>query len=301
MYSASIVIQDFITVDLENIMLMKRIILLSMLTIFMIGCNPHYFDPYFESVPMGEGEMLPQEGTMVTIPVEYIQVETKTTVPMEFRPFRYRILSDGEEYSYALSSGKNLRELNIVVPCNDSYLPREITVEVSYADGYDVEVKEWSKWQEIFSADQDCLAENEELVIPSVENAEIYVVIGGRSVFLEPADNGSSIPFILFMKSEELTIPVNVYSDFISTYETGSHNRIRTMVPLNHTDFIEKNALYMTDEGRLILTNKKFDPHAPMTLLGIVPESEKETYLSLFAGDEKQELVLTCIDTTIDD
>lgn len=258
----------------------------------LTSCDPiHHLDPYFEKVELKEN--IAQEGSVVWIPMEYRQVDTKFQPGMSYRPFRFRAMVDDVQYSYGICNHKHIdnQYLRVVVPANDSYQEREVAIEVSYSDGYDIDKGKWEDWIRIFDGRQDGLEEGAPLLEPLLEDMTIYITIGPVCIPVQ-AEEGSSVmslKWVLYHTS--LGFNINVYDDFITTGSSENNNILRNSVPVNHVTFCENGALYMHDEGRLFLTrNFSIDN---VTLIGRIAESDMDALRTVFAGPEEQMMSLS--------
>lgn len=259
--------------------------------ISLTSCHSIHLDPYFEKVELKEN--IAQEGSIVWIPMEYRQVDTKFQPGMSYRPFRYRAMVDDVQYSYGICNHKHIDNhyLRVVVPANDSYQERDVAIEVSYSDGYDIDKGKWEDWIRIFDGRQDGLEEGSPLLEPLLEDMTIYITIGPVCIPVQAVEGSSvkSLKWVLYHTS--LGFNISVYDDFITTGSSENNNILRNSVPVNHVTFCENGALYMHDDGRLFLTrNFSIDN---VTLIGRIADSDMDALRAVFAGPEDQMMSLS--------
>ena len=271
---------------------MKRLITLIALGFCLCGCNTFYFEPEFTRQEH-EG-MIPQEGDVIEVEYSYVQVETKFQPGTAYLTFRYRVLADGQQFSYAVVNGSGYPPLEIVIPANDSYSERTIRVEISAGSNYDRYPSEWGEWYEVFSGSQACLAEDEQLMTPALEAKGIRISKGELSFDLEDADNGSVMPLKTLLADGSLVLEANVYSDFISVNKNEYTELFSSRIPLNHGDGNRKYGLYLHDSGFLLLTNNSDNiNYQYSTLLGYIRDTDINLYRTMFTGSESQKVTLS--------
>lgn len=268
---------------------MKRFLFILAGVLSIAACKSYYFDPYFEKVELGEN--IPQAGSVIEIPVDYRQVDTKFQPGMAYRPFRYRVLADEVQFSYGICTQPIYDNLEVVVPANDSYHLRDIAVEVSYSGSYDADAEEWGEWIRIFHERQGCLEDGAELVEPKLMDKQFEVRIGDVSLTIVPADNGSVMPLKRLLLNGPVEFDANVYGDLITTGNSANNDILRNAVPRNHTSSNECGGLYMNDEGVLFLINDYHPRNS--TLIGKVATEDMSAFFSVLSGPENQKMTLS--------
>lgn len=232
-----------------------------------------------------DGE-LPQEGTVVEIPVKYVYVPTRSEPEVNFQPFRYRAFLDGEEYSYVeyLTSvsymvmgllDEETGAFHVVVPENDSYDERTVSIDVSIKSGYGRKAG-WGEWKTVFSETQASLKDGQPRRLEGVDGRGIKFVIDDIELSVDLVDNASVRCLKALLVDGELALDVSVANNNIGLSGREIHDYLKERIPLNQTPVhhISPGDIIMTDDCHLDICNetiKKVDQL--MTRIGKVSSS----------------------------
>ena len=227
---------------------------------------------------------VPQEGTVVEIPVSYVYVPTRSEPAVNFQPFRYRAFLDGEEYSYVESpSGvypigflaEETDAFHVVVPENDTYDERTVSIDVSIKSGYGRK-SGWGEWKTVFSGIQASLEDGQPRRLEGVDGRGIKFVIDDIELSVDLVDNASVRCLKALLVDGELALDVSVANNNIGLSGREIHDYLKERIPLNQTPVhhISPGDIIMTDDCHLDICNetiKKVDQL--MTRIGKVSSS----------------------------
>ena len=118
------------------------------------SCTPEYYE--CTVISPEKDEVLPQKGCALKVPFRHYPV-TRFQPGEARQAFRFQAKVNGEVYSYALTPGgisgdMDLQYFTVIVPWNDSYEQRNVSIEISYDSDYSG--KHWTEWEEIYSCNQ---------------------------------------------------------------------------------------------------------------------------------------------------
>lgn len=263
---------------------MKKIIisLAFTITLIMVSCTPLEYDCHIGEIK--HEDKIPQEGTVIDIPIYYTLAVTRFQPGEAYQLFRYRALIDGTVYAYAenpflessltqpiVESGL----IPVVVPVNDSYEERKITIDISLSTEYDKE--KWGEWQTVFTGTQAALSEEEPLLLPDIERRNIQMIFDGLTMSVDLADNASARYLKYILLNNDLKLDMSLADNLMSTTPCDGIDTIIEHVPLNHTSFtkIAKGDIYMDDLGYLTIENetRKRGIHGRQTYIGRISKS----------------------------
>ncbi len=165
-----------------------RKVLYVIAVLLMVGCtSPYRWEPTREELePLDcvEG-ILPQEGTLLKLRLDY-SFFTKFQAIEYTQQYRYRVLIDGEIYSYGVNT-ERIKSLSIPLMANDGYTRKTIVVEGSEALDY-ISSKEdkvnpsitWGEWHELYRGEQECLPAEQPQQYSSIKDSRLKFVIAGK-------------------------------------------------------------------------------------------------------------------------
>lgn len=235
--------------------------------LLMVGCtSPYRWEPTREELePLDcvEG-ILPQEGTLLKLRLDY-SFFTKFQAIEYTQQYRYRVLIDGEIYSYGVNT-ERIKSLSIPLMANDGYTRKTIVVEGSEALDY-ISSKEdkvnpsitWGEWHELYRGEQECLPAEQPQQYSSIKDSRLKFVIAGKNLTVEFAKNGTAEAFKRFLSKDEIKADVRINS-FIrldAAKEGELISKLRASIPDNHTNESKTGTLYYAD-GDLIIDLEEF-------------------------------------------
>ena len=232
-----------------------------------------------------DGE-LPQEGTVVEIPVKYVYVPTRSEPEVNFQPFRYRAFLDGEEYSYVEPPtsvsymvlgllDEETDAFHVVVPENDSYDERTVSIDVSIKSGYGRKAG-WGEWKTVFSETQASLKDGQPRRLEGVDGRGIKFVIDDIELSVDLVDNASVRCLKALLVDGELALDVSVANNNIGLSGREIHDYLKERIPLNQTPVhhISPGDIIMTDDCHLDICNETIkNVNQLMTRIGKVSSS----------------------------
>lgn len=215
---------------------MKRILQISLL-ISLLTCCGHPIEYQCQINHLEDTGNIPQDGTVIEVPVSYVLVQTKFQPARYHQPFRYRALMGGKEYSYAerLFSDSLYEEetsFNVVVPRNNSYEKRDIVIEVSLAKSF--KDQSWGDWETVYTATQDCVDKGQSLR-PATDGRVITFIFDGVEMEVEASDNESARCLKDLLLDGEITLEMSVATNGMSTVTCEGVNKLENALPLYHT------------------------------------------------------------------
>ena len=194
-----------------KIRVLNKFLLYSCISVALTSCIPTYYydlQPGEVYVDSNEEGLLPQQGTEITIDIKHIleKKTTKTTPGYSAKIFRYRVLLDGELYSYGIN-GTNEGAGDVIIPliANDSYTTKSVIVEGSSSTEYSTEGS-WKNWEVLFEGTQDCLKENDPLRYSGLENKRLRVDIDSTILFYDFIPGYSAEAFKRFLFDNDTII-----------------------------------------------------------------------------------------------
>lgn len=271
---------------------MKRILLFFLLTPFLTGCFGFTLEYDCVIQDVENTGNIPNEGSVIEVPMSYVFVQTKFQPGEYYQPFRYRALMAGKEYSYAetpTTVGRSEGEtaFNVVVPRNNSYYERDITIEVSLAKS--MKDQTWGDWRTVYSGTQDCVDKAQSLR-PSVEKRVITFVFDGIVMEVEPADNDSARCLKDLLLDGDIPLEMYVANNIISTAKCDGIEKMSKAVPLNHTSIkkITRGDIYFSDYGGFTIENESYrnGTYGGVTYLGRLTGKSLESLDKICCGGD---------------
>ena len=260
-----------------------RLLILA-LALVCLSCSPVYLDPAAEEIvpqELSEGGELPQTGTILHLNLNYSSA-TKFEPRFVAKMYRYRVLIDGELYSYGVYDNSGCDCIvDIPLMANDSHAPKTITAEGSASLDYSGEEK-WEEWHGLFEAAQACLPEGEPAQYDCQRGARIVVKIDGRMLYFDLEENGTAECLRRLLYTQELSARVQVNDDGI-VFDWQSEEDLlyllRASIPPNHCskgDALKEGQLYFHDYGFGISTRDSDFGSYFSTAGTVCPESRKD-------------------------
>ncbi len=185
--------------------------------------EPLYFPMTVDSV--AQISRIPQEGGPVRI-FYHFGPETRFEPATIFQNYRIRAMADGEFFS-SFQNTTWRDTIVVAVPMNDTYSERQIGVEISL---YDHTNEIWGEWSEIFSAVQDALPAHQPQRLKDIGKRDIIATFNGQSITIETVDTPSALAFKALLTLGDLSIPVWVANNLITTKRS---ERLYNHIPLN--------------------------------------------------------------------
>lgn len=242
---------------------MKRLLLpLFIIAIAFIGCNPDHYALAFGCVideVACEGA-LPQKGTILEIPVSYLEVQTKFQPAVYVQPFRYRALIDGVEYSYAENpdylyhnSTGEPEFLKIAVPENDSYSFRDVKVEVSLSAKYNKE--DWQEWREVYSGKQSPLDPGQPRRLEGMDTWTVQFIFDGTVMSVDLADTEPSRCLKALLLDGDVALETSLANNGIFLHGSDA---LASHIPLfkKHYTKFSQGDIYMSDMSAITIANE---------------------------------------------
>ena len=222
------------------------------ITLVMASCTPLEYDCHIGKIEYDD--KIPQEGTVIDIPVDYTLAATRFQPGQSYQLFRYRALLDGVEYSYAHAWVSS--STPVVVPVNDSHEERTVTIDVSLSTDYDKE--KWGEWQTVFTGTQAALDRGKPLLMPDIDSRKIQILFDGMVMCIDLADNASVRCLKYILLDHDLQLDMSIADNGIFTNGCKGTDAILEHVPLNHTSFtsIIRGNIYLNDFGSLTIYNE---------------------------------------------
>ncbi len=204
---------------------------------------------------------LPQKGAVVEIPVSYALVPTKFQPGEYWQPFLYRAMVDGVEYSHAIyprysRPGKS-DTLSVVVPENDSYGTRTVTIEVALHAG--LHEDGWQEWRNVYTATQDALAAGEPQRLSGIDSWRVVLLCDTFTLSVDLEDSPSARSLKALLMDGDVTIDMSVANNLIGASGMKSGEVLKNSVPLNEIEYTAFNRgdIFMSETGHLTIQNEK--------------------------------------------
>lgn len=239
---------------------MKRIMFISLLIPLLTGCFGFIMEFDCEIQDVENIGSIPQEGTAIEVPMSYVFVQTKLQPGEYYQPFRYRALMAGDEYTYAEAPATvkhyvGVNSFNVVVPRNNTYNERDITIEVSLAKSRKDQT--WEDWRAVYSGTQDGVEKGRALR-PSVDERVITFVFDGIVMEVEAADNESVRCLKDLLLDGDIPLEMYVANNIMSIAPCEGREKMSRAVPLNHTTVkqITRGDIFFEDYGGFSIENE---------------------------------------------
>ena len=255
---------------------------------------------YFECTVMSPetDEVLPQEGCALKVPFRHYPV-TRFQPGEAKQDFRFQAKVNGEVYSYALtpsgiSGDMDLQYFTVIVPWNDSYEERAVSIEISYDSDYSG--KHWTEWKEIYSCNQLGLSNGQTPVLEDLENRTVALKSNGKTFKMDVADNASGEALKVLLFEGDLSFEMYVADNCMSSMSGDATRLLGERIPLNHKEYktISVGELHMSDSGFFIIENenRKRGISGRDTMLGQIVKEDRDSFHN-FCMDESDGLILT--------
>lgn len=278
---------------------MKRVIhILAAIVVASVfhSCGTEYFECTVMSPETDE--VLPQEGCALKVPFRHYPV-TRFQPGEAKQDFRFQAKVNGEVYSYALTPGgisgdMDLQYFTAIVPWNDSYEQRNVSIEISYDSDYSG--KHWTEWEEIYSCNQLGLSKGQTPVLEDLENRTVALKSNGKTFKMDVADNASGQALKVLLLEGDLSFEMYVADNCMSSMSGDATRLLGERIPLNHKEYkaISIGELHMSDSGFFIIENenRKRGISGRDTILGQIVNEDRDSFHS-FCMDESDGLIVT--------
>ena len=278
---------------------MKRVIhILAAIVVASVfhSCGTEYFECTVMSPETDE--VLPQEGCALKVPFRHYPV-TRFEPGEAKQDFRFQAKVNGEVYSYALTPGgisgdMDLQYFTVIVPWNDSYEQRNVSIEISYDSDYSG--KHWTEWEEIYSCNQLGLSNGQTPVLEDLENRTVALKSNGKTFKMDVADNASGQALKVLLLEGDLSFEMYVADNCMSSMSGDATRLLGERIPLNHKEYkaISIGELHMSDSGFFTIENenRKRGISGRDTILGQIVKEDRDSFHS-FCMDESDGLIIT--------
>lgn len=278
---------------------MKRIFyILAIIAVASVfhSCGTEYFECNVMS-PESD-EVLPQEGCALKVPFQHYPV-TRFQPGEAKQDFRFQAKVNGEVYSYALTpesfdEGMDSQHFTVIVPWNDSYEKRTVSIEISYDSDYSG--KHWTEWEEIYSCNQLGLSNGQTPVLEDLENRTVALKSNGKTFKIDVADNASGEALKVLLLEGDLSFEMYVADNCMSSMSGDATRLLGERIPLNHKEYkvISVGALHMSDSGFFTIENenRKRGISGRDTILGQIVKEDRDSFHN-FCMDESDGLIVT--------
>ena len=255
---------------------------------------------YFECTVMSPetDEVLPQEGCALKVPFRHYPV-TRFQPGEVKQDFRFQAKVNGEVYSYALTpesfdEGMDSQHFTVIVPWNDSYENRTVSIEISYDSDYSG--KHWTEWEEIYSCNQLGLSNGQTPVLEDLENRTVALKSNGETFKIDVADNTSGEALKVLLLEGDLSFEMYVADNCMSSMSGDATRLLGERIPLNHKEYkvISVGELHMSDSGFFTIENenRKRGISGRDTILGQIVKEDRDSFHN-FCMDESDGLIVT--------
>ena len=260
------------------------------------SCGTEYFECNVMS-PESD-EVLPQEGCALKVPFQHYPV-TRFQPGEAKQDFRFQAKVNGEVYSYALTpesfdEGMDSQHFTVIVPWNDSYEKRTVSIEISYDSDYSG--KHWTEWEEIYSCNQLGLSNGQTPVIEDLENRTVALKSNGKTFKMDVADNASGQSLKVLLLEGDLSFEMYVADNCMSSMTGEATRLLSERIPLNHKEYkaISIGELHMSDSGFFTIENenRKRGISGRDTILGQIVKEDRDNFHN-FCMDESDGLIVT--------
>lgn len=278
---------------------MKRVIhILAAIVVASVfhSCGTEYFECTVMSPETDE--VLPQEGCALKVPFRHYPV-TRFQPGEAKQDFRFQAKVNGEVYSYALTPGgisgdMDLQYFTVIVPWNDSYEERAVSIEISYDSDYSG--KHWTEWEEIYSCNQLGLSNGQTPVLEDLENRTVALKSNGKTFKMDVADNASGEALKVLLLEGDLSFEMYVADNCMSSMSGDATRLLGERIPLNHKEYkaISIGELHMSDSGFFTIENedRKRGISGRNTMLGQIVKEDRDSFHN-FCMEESDGLIVT--------
>ena len=226
---------------------MKRVIhILAAIVVASVfhSCGTEYFECTVMSPETDE--VLPQEGCALKVPFRHYPV-TRFQPGEAKQDFRFQAKVNGEVYSYALTPDSVDEDMDwqyftAIVPWNDSYEQRNVSIEISYDSDYSG--KHWTEWEEIYSCNQLGLSNGQTPVLEELENRTVALKSNGKTFKMDVADNASGQALKVLLLEGDLSFEMYVADNCMSSMSGDATRLLGERIPLNHKEYKEYSYIH---------------------------------------------------------
>lgn len=260
------------------------------------SCGTEYFE--CTVISPETDEVLPQKGCAMKVPFRHYPV-TRFQPGQVYQDFRFQAKVNGEVYSYALTPDSVDEDMDwqyftAIVPWNDSYEQRTVSIEISYDSNYSG--KHWTEWEEIYSCNQLGLSNGQTPVLEDLKNRTVALKSKGKTFKMNVADNASGQALKLLLLEGDLSVEMYVADNCMSSMTGDATRLLSERIPLNHKEFkaISVGELHMYDYGFFCIENenRKRGISGRDTMLGQIVKEDRGSF-NRFCLDESDGLVIT--------
>ena len=275
----------------------RHILYLLIAAAFATGCWGwvEYFDVTADEIKVPEGisDVIPQEGTTLTIDLTYEYVpKTKFEPGEDWKQYRYRALIDGWEYCYGVVSGE-FETAVIPIMANDTHSPASIVIEGSKALDYEENPKHWEDWHELYRGTQECLPATETPKYEGLKDMRLKVTVDGKSFLFDIRNTGAGEAFKRQIAGRTVTLPVcrDTFL-FISDDTEGFQKQLREKVPPCYAKahYLHKAGdIHIDKYGLMEICLKDKETFGYDTVIGSVRPEDLKALKALYPGYHNQE------------
>jgi hypothetical protein len=262
--------------------------------LLLTGCHPWYFDVFSAEVsaPEETGDIIPQEGTTLSLNLDYARdINTRTSVEEVFKVYRYRVFINDREYCQGMTASSFARKTTTIpIMANDTHIPATIVVEGSKALDYSEFPTSWDEWYELYRGTQECLSESEEPRYAGLVDAKLGVTVGNDTFTFDITDSGAGEVFKRMMMGQTLSFPVTINTCIRigkNTEEGKSFcKQLENVLPANcSTELSERKVggIYFNGAFDIYLDPRKRQGN--VNNLGLVSDSDLKAFSALYPGD----------------
>lgn len=260
------------------------------------ACTPEYYECTVMSPEAGE--VLPQEGCALKVPFRHYPV-TRFQPGSAYQDFRFQAKVNGEVYSYALtpdSVGGDMdwQYFTAIVPWNDSYEQRTVSIEISYDSDYSG--KHWTEWEEIYSCNQFGLSNGQTPVLDGLKKRTVALKSKGKTFRMDVADNASGLALKVLLLEGDLSLEMYVADNCMHSMSGDATGLLCERIPLNHKEYkaISVGEVHMYDSGSICIENenRKRGINGRDTMLGRIVKEDRDSF-NRFCMDESDGQVVT--------
>lgn len=282
-----------------KIKVLNKFLLYSCASVVLVSCIPTYYydlQPCEVYVDSNEEGLLPQHGTEITIDIKLI-LEKKTTKTMpgySAKFFRYRVLLDGELYSYGIE-GTEEGAGDVVIPliANDSYTTKSVVIEGSGSTEYSTEGS-WNNWEVLFEGTQDCLKENEPLRYSGLENKKLRVDIDSTILYYDFIPGYSAEAFKRFLyDNDTITGECDMSGNEIRIWFGYTSPSLSNKIPRNSVSGdIKKGSIGIDGYYSYLLMDNKKWYYSEFTSIGTIEDNSYGNLQRLKNEDNNSKKIL---------
>lgn len=253
---------------------------------------------YTYEIDKAEAETdIPYSGKVVDVPFRIVLDNTKTTVTFLYHIFRYRVVADEEQVSYAIlpqyrtfcPNGEHDYHdytdgcFPVIIPMNLDSVKRSVRIDVaisneainiSYAfpDLQDDESK-WGEWSTVYEGVQDALPEAMESLYANVGKWQIQLNADGLVMPIDLEENISSLALKCLLAEDDMPVVLKRLST--DRMAVCRDNQFHGIIPLNnrYIPLLREGDIILTDDGDLQIVAEKQKYNSSGTYIGRITET----------------------------